>query len=229
MNEIELRAIAGHPAIENRADGKDYITGTAIVFGVRSQLLGGWFFEQIDARALDECDMSNVCGLFNHDDDTILGRTQSGTLTLEKTDSDLRYSILCDPTDPDHTRVMAKIRRGDVRGSSFAFMVAPGGADWDTDPVSGAEVRTVKKIAVLADVSPVVNPAYLQTSAGMGKRSLEAVKAEHDEFVAEHRSQTPPATEGDTNTDNQENTNPGAVSPSVAAEHDRLAMELQLS
>jgi len=229
MNEIELRAIAGHPAIETRADGKDYITGTAIVYNVRSQLLGGWFFEQIDARALDECDMSNVCGLFNHDDDTILGRTQSGTLELIKRDTQLDYAIPVDTNDPDHVRVVAKIRRGDVRGSSFAFMVAPGGADWDTDPTTGAEVRTVKKIAILADVSPVVNPAYLQTTAGMGKRSLDAVKAEHDQFIAEHRSQTPPATEGgETTIENQESPNADDVSQSVAAEHDRLAMELDL-
>lgn len=219
MDELELRATSATSAIETRADGKEYITGVAIVFNQRSQLLGGWFFEQIVRAAMDGCDMSNVCGLFNHDDDTILGRTQAGTLLLELTDTELRYAIPVDLTDPDHVRVYAKIKRGDVRGSSFAFITAPGGADWDTDPVSGVDVRTVKKIAILADVSPVVNPAYLQTSAGLGKRSLDAIRAEREAVLAERRDATPPVPEDTTppSTDN---------SLAIAAEHDQMAMEL---
>jgi phage head maturation protease len=57
--------------------------------------------------------------------------------------------------------------------------VTPGGSDWETDPTSGVEVRTVKKIARLFDVSPVTFPAYLNTDTSVAKRSLEAYKKEH--------------------------------------------------
>lgn len=158
--------------VETRADGKKAIVGRAIVFNQLSQNLG-WFREQIDARALDNCDMSDVVGLFNHDNNIVLGRTLSGTLTLEKRTDGLYYSI-----DPPKSagNIIESIERGDVRGSSFAFQVAPGGAEWDTDPLTGGDIRTVKKIARLLDVSPVTQPAYLQTNTDVAKRSLEEAR-----------------------------------------------------
>jgi len=155
--------------VETRSNGKKVIVGRAIVYNQLSQNLG-WFREQIDARALDNCDMADVVALFNHDNNIVLGRTLSSTLTLEKKDDGLYYTI-----DPPKSaaNLIESIERGDVRGSSFAFLVAPGGADWDTDPVSGGDVRTVKKISRLIDVSPVTQPAYLQTNTDVAKRSLE--------------------------------------------------------
>lgn len=228
----ELRANPGKVGIETRADGKEDIVGQAIVFNQLSQLLGGWFKEQIDPRALDECDMSDTCGLFNHNDDTILGRITAGTLTLEAREDGLYYRIPYDPSDPDHVRVRAKIMRGDVRGSSFAFMIAPGGADWDTDPTTGTEIRTVKKIAILADVSPVVNPAYLQTSAGLGQRSLDLAKEEHDQFLAEKRQtpieESPQQKQEEPQLEESTIPNTDEAMRSVAAELDLMAMELEL-
>lgn len=159
--------------VETRADGKKVIVGRAIVYNQLSQNLG-WFREQIDARALDSCDMTDVVGLFNHDNNIVLGRTLSGTLTLEKRDDGLYYTI---EPPKSAANVIESIERGDVRGSSFAFLVAPGGADWDTDPVSGGDVRTVKKISRLIDVSPVTQPAYLQTNTDVAKRSLEEFRS----------------------------------------------------
>jgi HK97 family phage prohead protease len=158
--------------VEMRADGKKVIVGRAIVYNQLSQNLG-WFREQIDAKALDNCDMADVVGLFNHDNNLVLGRTLSGTMTLEKKDDGLYYTI-----DPPKSAasIIESIERGDVRGSSFAFITAPGGADWDTDPATGGDIRTVKKIARLIDVSPVTQPAYLQTNTDVAKRSLDEAK-----------------------------------------------------
>jgi len=163
--------------VETRGEGdakREVIVGCAIKYNVRSQLLG-WFFEQIDERALDEADMSDVVALFNHDINQVLGRSTSGTLTLEKRSDGLYYVI-----DPPKSaaNLLESIRRGDVRGSSFQFTVAPGGADWDMDADTGAGVRTVKKIKRLYDVSPVVFPAYLDTDTEVAKRSYEEYKEE---------------------------------------------------
>ncbi|PRY10291.1 hypothetical protein CLV24_11419 [Pontibacter ummariensis] len=166
--------------VETRGEGdakREVIVGCAIKYNTRSQLLG-WFFEQIDERALDEADMSDVVALFNHDINQVLGRSTAGTLTLEKRSDGLYYVI-----DPPKSaaNLLESIQRGDVRGSSFQFSVAPGGADWDMDPETGAEVRTVKKIKRLYDVSPVVFPAYLDTDTEVAKRAYEEYKQEQRE------------------------------------------------
>lgn len=179
----ELRFVEGsHVGIEYRADSEKEpvaFIGTAIVTDKRSKNLGG-FVEVIDRAALDEADMTDVVGLFNHDNNFLLGRTTSGTLTLSRNATGgLDYRIAYDSLDPDHVRVMRKIQRGDVVGSSFAFRVAPGGDDWaqeDTE-TSNLYVRTVKKISRIYDVSPVTDPAYADTSAA--KRSLEHFQEEH--------------------------------------------------
>lgn len=178
-----LKNDSAHVSLEYRGEGEAKepaaFIGKAIVCNSRSKNLGG-FVEIIDPKALDETDMSDVVGLFNHDSNYVLGRTTSGTMTLTRdADGGLSYRIAYDPTDPDHQRVMAKILRGDVVGSSFAFRVAAGGDSWDKEDTdtSSIYVRTVTKISRLADVSPVTTPAYGASTAA--KRSLDHFKETH--------------------------------------------------
>jgi HK97 family phage prohead protease len=139
------------------------IGGTAVVFSQLSENLGG-YREQIDSAAFDGCDMSDVRCLFNHDDNMVLGRNVSGTLSLSVTANGVDFE--CDPPDTTYARDLAAcMDRGDIDQCSFSFVVAPGGADWSEDPETGGEIRTVKKIARLYDVSVVTYPAYPQTSS----------------------------------------------------------------
>lgn len=180
---IEKRTLRGEKSavhVEYRGEGEAKepaaFVGKAIVCGSRSHNLGG-FVEVIDPKALDDCDMSDVVALFNHNRDLVLGRTSAGTLTLTRdSDGGLSYRVAYDPTDPDHQRVMAKIQRGDVVGSSFAFRVAANGDSWDKEETdtSSIYVRTVTKISKLGDVGPVTVPAYAASTAS--KRSLEEFK-----------------------------------------------------
>lgn len=185
--ETEKRILEDTLKVETREVGgkkTKVIVGSALKFNTRSQLLG-WFVEQIDERALDETDMNDVVALFNHDNNIVLGRTLSGTLELEKREDGLYYVI----TPPNYaSHVVEMVERGDVRGSSFQFSVAAGGSDWDTDPDTGVEVRTVKKIARLIDVSPVTFPAYLSTDTSVAKRSFEDHKKEIEEKDSEKRA-----------------------------------------
>jgi uncharacterized protein len=184
--EIEVRSFEGSDiVIEERDGGPKAIVGYAIVFGQRSQNLGG-FFEVIDERALAKTDMSDVVAVFNHDNNYILGRNSSNTLTLKQDKKGLRYEIPYDEQDPDHVRLMRKIQRGDVKGSSFKFSIARQGDEWEEEKESGAYVRTVTNISRLYDVGPVVNPAYLQTTAS--KRSLEEWKAEKAPVVSQRNA-----------------------------------------
>ncbi len=156
-------------AAEGEPQAPEYFVGKAIVCGVRSKNLGG-FVEIIDKEALKDADLTDVKGLFNHDRNYVLGTTGAGTLELTiDEDGGLSYRIAYDPLDPDHVKVMRKIERGDVVGSSFAFRVAPSGDDWDYDE-EGVLVRTVTKFSRISDVCPVTDPAYADTAAA--QRSL---------------------------------------------------------
>ena len=174
----EVRFVAGNVAVEYRAVGDKTpvaFTGNAIVCGSRSRNLGG-FYEVIDPSALNEADMSDVVGLFNHNNDILLGRNTSATLTLSRTEGGgLAYRIAYDPLDTDHVRVMRKIERGDVVGSSFAFRVPEGGDTWvKEEGDADCYLRTVYKISRVSDVGPVTSPAYADSTAA--KRSLGQFK-----------------------------------------------------
>lgn len=172
----EVRFISGSVAMEYRAagDAKEPVafTGNAIVCGKRSLNLGG-FQEIIDSKALDDADLSDVVGVFNHNNDILLGRNTSDTLTLTRSaDGGLSYRIAYDALDTDHVRVMRKIERGDVVGSSFAFRIRKGGDTWveEGDGEAACYLRTVYKISKVSDVGPVTSPAYSDSTAA--KRSL---------------------------------------------------------
>jgi hypothetical protein len=146
-----------------KSDDGRKMRGTAVVFNQLSENLGG-FREQIDPAAFDAADISDVRCLFNHDDSMVLGRTTSGTLTLTRDSEGLHFE--CDPPDTSYARDLAAcMDRGDIDQCSFSFTVAPGGSDWTEDPDTGADIRTVKKISRLYDVSVVTYPAYTQTSS----------------------------------------------------------------
>ena len=49
--------------------------------------------------------------------------------------------------------VAENIRNGIVRGSSFAFSIAPGGEEWTQE--KGRSIRTVTTVGSLVDVGPV--------------------------------------------------------------------------
>jgi HK97 family phage prohead protease len=192
----EMRLQTAPPTIEYRvANGEaqqpEAFVGQAIVCGVRSNVLGGpgfRFVEIIDASALNEADISNVEGVFNHNSDCLLGHTRSGTLELTRTqDGGLSYRIAYDGSDPDHQRVMRKIERGDVVGSSFMFTASD--SDWTNEQTpDGGDlyVRTVRKIDRVYDVCPVTSPAYSDATAA--KRSLDSYQQEHPAPPAPHET-----------------------------------------
>jgi len=173
-NEIERRAF---PAEELRAvvaDGEEgpVIEGYAAVFDTISEELFG-FFEMIEpgafARAVSGED--DVRALWNHDERYVLGRTKSGTLTLNEDEVGLRVRIL--PPDAQWARdAMESIRRGDVDQMSFGFKTLED--TWDMR--DGSPLRRVKSVK-LFDVSPVTFPVYPQTTVSVRSRAMEIIAA----------------------------------------------------
>jgi HK97 family phage prohead protease len=92
-----------------------------------------------------------VRALLNHDPNEVLGRTKSGTLRLFDEQRGLRFELDL-PDSPLGQNMRAAISRGDLDGASFRFEV--GDEAWDGD------VRTVKSVKALRDVTLATYPAY---------------------------------------------------------------------
>lgn len=159
--------------VEVRSDnGK--ITGTASVTydpnnrGTQYQLMPG-VFERVMPGAFENLNSQDVVALFNHDQNLVLGRTPN-TLKLWTDESGLRYEI-----DPDSTTiaqdVQKMIRRGDVRGSSFAFTVNK--EKWVEE--GDLAIRELHSLN-LHDVSPVTRPAYGATNAQLRGSELKEIE-----------------------------------------------------
>jgi len=118
---------------------------------------------------------ADVVALFNHDPSMLLGRTKSRTLRLSTDARGLRYEVdLPDTTTGRDVRALVK--RGDLSGASFGFIV--GLDEWTRE--AGMCVRTIVAVKVLYDVSPVTSPAYAGARVSGGSAS-EAAPAGFDE------------------------------------------------
>lgn len=175
--------------VEQRADpatGKSqtYIVGYAARFGKDSLLLGDFVeriaptaFEIVENRKdLDGKPLETRC-LFNHSPDHLLGRFPT-TMRLIVDEQGLRYECLLPESRSDLKEL---ISRGDLRGSSFSFIVAEGGERWTSE--EGRSIRTVTKIKSLLDCGPVTYPAYDSATVAVAKRS-------YNSFVAERRQKS---------------------------------------
>lgn len=155
-----------------KEDGKPTrIVGYAAVYNQDSEDLG--FIEQIAPGAFTDVLASNPdtrC-LWNHDASALLGRTTSGTLTLESDAVGLRYNCIAPDTTTGRD-VLVLTDRGDVTQSSFGFVVdsSPGSERWfdsagkETAKWGGVR-RIIYRVKQLIDVSPVSFAAYSDSTA----------------------------------------------------------------
>lgn len=146
------------------------VEGYAVVFDSESQDLG--FIETISRSAIDEDTIkrSDVMAQLNHDKNKFLARSRFGTGSLELSldEHGLKYRFTA-PNTATGDELIEYLQRGDIFGSSFAFTVDPQGEKWEKR--EDKYYRTIEKIDRLFDISPVFEPAYLDTTCC--KRFLE--------------------------------------------------------
>ncbi|MCY9204365.1 HK97 family phage prohead protease [Bacillus atrophaeus] len=182
MKNKEIRQLT--TPIEIRSDGEgqsEYVEGYALKFEKWSERLG-WFKEIISRNALDSTNMSNVIALFNHQQDFPLARNtvsgDTGRLDLETDGIGLKFRFK--PSDTSYARdLMENIRSGVINQCSFAFSLDYGDADADEWRINEDEdiyERRINKIQRIFDISLVTTPAYSDTEAVVGARSLEKVE-----------------------------------------------------
>lgn len=170
VKEIRLRDAKA----EVRAEQEEMIIeGYALVFDEPTDI---GFIEVIDRGALDNCDMTDVCLKYNHEDTyLIMARTRNKSLELEVDDHGLKIRAKLIDTQSNRD-VFKSIQAGLLDKMSFAFIVSD--ANWDT--VDGQDIRHITGISKLFDVSVVDVPAYDQTE--VYARSKEAVEQEQAEY-----------------------------------------------
>ena len=158
------------------------IVGYAAVFNRKSKNLGG-FVEIIRPGAFRKAiDGADIKALFNHDPNYVLGRTTSGTLTLEENQKGLKFEITPPDTQIIRDLVMAPIERGDVSGCSFSFGLSKDGDKWSEQ--GDSYLREIIETSVIGDVGPVTSPAYPSTSV-----NVRSAKEVYDSHVSSLRAQ----------------------------------------
>lgn len=159
------------------------VHGHAAVYGATSEDLGG-FRERIAPGAFTGVladPALDVRALLNHDPNEVLGRTRSGTLRLFDEARGLRFELDL-PESPLGQNVRAAVSRGDVDGASFRFAV--GEEDWTE------QVRTVKTVAALRDVTIATYPAYPAAAIELRSRPETPEPAEREETTMNTEDRT---------------------------------------
>ena len=124
--------------------------------GLRERIMPG-AFDRVLAEGQD------VRGLFNHDPNNVLGRTSANTMDLRLDARGLPYDIAVPDTTVGRD-LLTSIKRSDVTGSSFSFLVAPGGQRFKD--VGETTIREITEFDAVFDVGPVTFPAYTATTTG---------------------------------------------------------------
>lgn len=166
---IEIRNITNEIRRADQESRK--VEGLAVVFNSESRDMG--FIETIDKNAITEETIRNsdIFATLDHDKSRgILARSRygEGTLKLELKDDGLHYSFDA-PNSPLGDELLEYLTRGEITTSSFAFVVdKENGDEWFRGD-DGKLRRNIKKIYRLYDVSPVFEPAYLDTDCAKRK------------------------------------------------------------
>jgi len=139
--------------------GAPKMIGYAAVFNQKTELWPG-FYEQVAPGAFSKSiEKDDVRALWNHNPDYILGRTKSGTLSLNEDDKGLRYEII--PPDTIWAKdLITLIKRKDISQSSFGFNIIEQSLK---NEKRGRQVTRTLNEVQLFDVSPVTFPAYSKT------------------------------------------------------------------
>jgi HK97 family phage prohead protease len=169
--------------VETRDGEPPVLTGISPPWDSLSVDLGGFrekfaptaFDGLVDRKAHDPRGKIDVPFLTDHLSHLITGRTTNGRLELRKGLKGLEYTHR--PIQTTHGRDLAMlVEDRTITGASFAFTAAPDGETW-TEDEKGNVMRTVFRASGLYDISAVTYPAYPQSTATIGARSLDQWKA----------------------------------------------------
>ena len=158
-NDREYRMVVSNDIQFRAKEDEDFkVEGYATTFDdpyVMMEFDGIKYMEQIDRKALDDADMSDVIFLYNHEG-MVFARQSNGTLELTIEDKGLH--VVADLSLTEESRKMYEsIKAGLVTQMSWAFRVEEDAYNEKT------HTRTILKVAKVYDVSAVSIPANPNT------------------------------------------------------------------
>lgn len=166
-------------------DAGNIIEGHAAVFD-SSTVISGQFIETIERSAFSGCDLSDVALFVSHDTAKIpLARATKGgggTMKLWVDNVGLAMRAKLDvENSPAAKELYSSIRRGDIKGMSFAFTVDDD--EWQNLD-SEMPTRRIKKIGKVYEVSCCTFPAYEGTDISARAKEIkkEAKKLDYTTF-----------------------------------------------
>jgi hypothetical protein len=145
--------------LEENEEKELWVEGYAVRFNEPTILWeydGKEYKEQVDDRAFDDADMSDVIFNYNHSG-KVMARTRNKTLQLSIDDKGLYIKARVDGTE-EGRKIYEEIKGGYIDRMSYSYTVTEAAYD------SENRIRTVRKIKKLYDVSAVDIPAYDTTS-----------------------------------------------------------------
>ena len=156
VNTREYRALVAplKASSAKRIDSEKYVEGYATTFDtpyLMYELDGVKYYEEIDSRALDGADMSDVIMQYDHSG-RVFARQSNNTLVLVPDHKGLLIGADLDKTDQARS-LYQDIEAGMITKMSWAFTVAEESYDRST------RTRKILKIKKVYDVSAVSIPA----------------------------------------------------------------------
>ena len=160
----------------NTESNEMIVEGTVIKFNTPNLLWqdGDYkYYETVDPKALDTCDMTDVCFRYNHSDQImVMARTRKGSLQLLKDDYGLniRASLFNIQASRD---LYELIKCGAIDQMSFAFLCEEDSITYEGNICT----RTILKFKKIFDVSAVDTGAYGDNTS-ISARSWAEAEAE---------------------------------------------------
>lgn len=172
---IERRGLFEAPQVRTEPSGA-VLTGYALKFDRPSSPLtgkgGATFVETIAPAALSRLrERRDVKFAVNHDLSKVYGSTKAGTLTLDVDAVGLRF-LLRPPDSPSGHDLVESVRRGDLDGMSFGFVVRAD--DWQRD--QRPPVRRLTDVD-LFEISAVPFAAYQDAGIVVEQRALDMARS----------------------------------------------------
>ena len=194
MNNKEVRFLS----LELRAEEDErgaYIEGYPIVFN-QETVVGGYFRELIAPESVNESLLRDVALMIGHDFGMVplahsRRNTENSTMQLAIDEHGVKMRALLDvENNPKAKEAYSAIKRGDLSGMSFAFIVNK--ESWE-DLDADLPLRRITGMSRIYEVSLVAFPAYEGTSVQAASEgdalesvlaSLESARKQADERAA---------------------------------------------
>lgn len=185
FRDMEIRAL------EDEQNDEMIVEGYATTFNQTYELWsepGYRVLEQVDARAFDGCDMTDVIMQYDHEG-RVFARMSNGTLVCTPDEHGLKVRALLGGTDLGR-QLYQEIKGGYTTKMSFAFVVAEDRREIIEDQQTGdvTVIRTITRISKLYDVSAVslpANPATTIAARNYSEGVIAEVKAERQRAAEE--------------------------------------------